>query len=79
MGSFTGFVLERLLFRIGNTNIIDAAVYWKRDGYIPDTFHVFKSFQYRKHLNLGRGGMILTDDSDAATQLKENELRWSCA
>jgi len=29
------------------------------------------SFQYRKHLNLGRGGMILTDDSEAAIQLKK--------
>lgn len=57
-------------YRIGNTNIIDAAVYWKRDSYIPDTFMCL-SFQYRKHLNLGRGGMILTDDSDAAIQLKK--------
>jgi dTDP-4-amino-4,6-dideoxygalactose transaminase len=57
-------------YRIGNTNIIDAAVYWKRDSYIPDTFMCL-SFQYRKHLNLGRGGMILTDDSEAAIQLKK--------
>ena len=28
------------------------------------------SFQYRKHLSLGRGGMILTDDEYAAEQLR---------
>ena len=57
-------------YRIGNTNIIDAAVYWKRDAYVADTFMCL-SFQYRKHLNLGRGGMILTDDSESAIQLKK--------
>jgi dTDP-4-amino-4,6-dideoxygalactose transaminase len=29
------------------------------------------SFQYQKHLSLGRGGLILTDNKDAATQLKK--------
>jgi dTDP-4-amino-4,6-dideoxygalactose transaminase len=29
------------------------------------------SFQYQKHLSLGRGGVILTDNLDAATQLKK--------
>jgi dTDP-4-amino-4,6-dideoxygalactose transaminase len=29
------------------------------------------SFQYQKHLSLGRGGMILTDDYDASIQLKK--------
>lgn len=43
---------------IGNTNIIDAAVHWKKDGYIPGSFMCL-SFQYKKHLNVGRGGMIL--------------------
>ena len=57
-------------YRIGGTNIVDAAVYWKQGGYIPDTFMCL-SFQYRKHLNLGRGGMILTDDSEAAIKLKK--------
>jgi dTDP-4-amino-4,6-dideoxygalactose transaminase len=57
-------------YRLGNTNIIDAAVYWKQDSYIPDTFMCL-SFQYRKHLNLGRGGMILTDDYEAAIDLKK--------
>jgi len=50
-------------YYIGNTNIIDAAVYWKRDGYILGSLMCL-SFQYRKHLNLGRGGMILLDNAE---------------
>lgn len=57
-------------YYIGNTNIIDAAVYWKEQGYIKDTFMCL-SFQYKKHLNLGRGGMILTDDYEAALALRK--------
>jgi hypothetical protein len=33
---------------IGNTNIADAAVFWEKDGYIPDTFMCL-SFQFQKH------------------------------
>ncbi len=52
------------------TGVIDAAVFWKRDGYIPGKFMCL-SFQFQKHLSLGRGGMILTDDADAAKKLKK--------
>ncbi len=51
-------------------NIIDAAVLWKKDSYIPGTFMNI-SFQFRKHLSLGRGGMILCDDKEAAIKLKK--------
>lgn len=51
-------------------NIIDAAVLWKANSYIPDTF-MSLSFQYQKHLSLGRGGMILTDNEEATIQLKK--------
>lgn len=50
-------------------NIIDAAVLWKPNSYIRDTFMSI-SFQFRKHLSLGRGGMILTDNKEAALELK---------
>jgi dTDP-4-amino-4,6-dideoxygalactose transaminase len=50
--------------------IIDAAVLWKKDSYIPGTF-MCVSFQFRKHLSLGRGGIILTDDPTAALELKK--------
>ena len=52
-------------------NIIDAAVLWKKNSYIPKTF-MCVSFQFRKHLALGRGGIILTDNKEAAIKLKKN-------
>jgi len=57
-------------YYLGGTNIIDAAVLWKSNSYIPGTF-MNLSFQYRKHLSLGRGGMILTDNKEAAIILKK--------
>lgn len=57
-------------YYIGNTNIIDAAVLWKEKSYIPGTYMCL-SFQYQKHLSLGRGGMILTDDRDSYHSLKK--------
>ena len=52
------------------TNIIDAAVLWEKDSYIPNTF-MCVSFQFQKHLSLGRGGIILTDNKEAAIELKK--------
>ena len=57
-------------YYLGGTNIIDAAVLWKKDSYIPDTLMCL-SFQFRKHLSLGRGGMILTDNENTALALKK--------
>ena len=50
--------------------VIDAAVLWKEDSYIPGTYMNI-SFQYQKHLSLGRGGVILTDNKIAAEELKK--------
>jgi dTDP-4-amino-4,6-dideoxygalactose transaminase len=50
--------------------VIDAAVLWRRDSYLPGTF-MCVSFQFRKHLSLGRGGVILTDDKDSYDELKK--------
>ena len=57
-------------YYLGDTNIIDAAVLWREDSYIPGTLMCL-SFQFRKHLNLGRGGMILTDNQDSFSMLKK--------
>ena len=57
-------------YKIGGTNIYDAAVLWREDSYLPGTFMVL-SFQFQKHLSLGRGGIILTDDKEAAMELKK--------
>lgn len=50
--------------------VIDAAVLWKPNSYIPGTY-MSLSFQYQKHLSLGRGGMILTDNKESAERLKK--------
>ena len=57
-------------YRIGGTNIYDAAVLWRKNSYIERTFMCL-SFQFQKHLSLGRGGMILTDNKEAAVELKK--------
>jgi hypothetical protein len=51
-------------------NVIDAAVLWEKNSYIPNTFMGI-SFQYQKHLSLGRGGILLLDDEKAAIQIKK--------
>ena len=54
----------------GNKKIIDAAVLWRNNSYIPNTYMCL-SFQYQKHLSLGRGGIILLDNEYDARQLKK--------
>jgi dTDP-4-amino-4,6-dideoxygalactose transaminase len=54
----------------GEKRIIDAAVLWRKDSYIPNTFMCI-SFQYQKHLSLGRGGIILLDSKEDYTTLKK--------
>ena len=56
-------------YYIGNTNVIDAAVLWKENNYIPGTFMCL-SFQFKKHLSLGRGGIILLDNEKDYTDPK---------
>lgn len=50
-------------YELGNSDIIDAAVLWKKNSYISGKYMCL-SFQYRKHLGLGRGGMILLDNAE---------------
>lgn len=54
----------------GDKRIIDAAVLWKRNSYIPNTF-MCVSFQYQKHLSLGKGGIILLDNEEDYVKLKK--------
>ena len=55
---------------LGNTNIVDAATMWREKSYIPNTFMCL-SFQFKKHLALGRGGIILLDNRDDYIDLKK--------
>ena len=57
-------------YEISNSGIYDAAVLWKEMSYLPNTMMCL-SFQFQKHLSLGRGGMILLDDDDSAKQLSK--------
>jgi len=50
--------------------VIDAAVLWKPNSYIPGTY-MSLSFQYQKHLSLGRGGIILLDNKEDYLTLKK--------
>jgi len=50
--------------------VIDAAVLWEKNSYVPGTFMNI-SFQFKKHLTLGRGGVILCGDSDVAAELRK--------
>ncbi len=49
--------------------IIDSAVRFKKDMCKPGFFYCL-SFQYSKHIPIGRGGMILTDNEKAAKWFK---------
>lgn len=50
--------------------VIDAAVLWKKNSYVANTFMGI-SFQYQKHLSLGRGGILLMDNEDEYNQIKK--------
>lgn len=55
-------------YKLKDTNIIDAAVLWEPNSYIAGTFMCL-SFQFKKHLSLGRGGMILCDNASDQLEL----------
>ena len=56
-------------YRLEPTNIWDCAVRWTEGMYIPDSL-MCVSFQIKKKVPIGRGGMILTDDKDAYDWLR---------
>lgn len=56
-------------YYLGNTNIIDAATLWRKNSYISNTFMCL-SFQFKKHLSVGRGGMILLNKKEDYDILK---------
>lgn len=50
--------------------VIDAARVWKMDSYVPGHLMCL-SFQFKKHIPIGRGGIILTDSLDRYNQLQK--------
>ena len=57
-------------YRLEPFPIIDGAKRFKKGMYKKGMFHCL-SFHARKHLNIGRGGMILTDDEEAYKWFKK--------
>jgi len=57
-------------YQLKPTIIWDAAVRFTKDMYVKDSLYVI-SFQYRKGLSIGRGGMILTNSKEDYEILKK--------
>ena len=57
-------------YRLEGTPIIDGAVNFKRNSYLNGTYMCL-SFQFKKMLNLGRGGAILCPTKDDYDVLKK--------
>lgn len=62
--------------------VIDAARVWQQNSYLPGTLTCL-SFQFKKHIPIGRGGMILTDNLALYKKLqcmvrdgRDRELLW---
>lgn len=58
------------LYQLKGTRIWDSAVRWTKDMYVGDNALQVISFQIKKRIPIGRGGVILTDDNKAAKWLK---------
>lgn len=57
------------IYEIDNTKIIDAALRWTKEMYIPDSLMCL-SFQIKKRIPIGRGGMILCNKKEEYDWLK---------
>ena len=57
------------IYQLSPFPIYDAAKRFTSNMYLPATYMCL-SFHIKKHLKIGKGGMILTDNADAATWFK---------
>ena len=58
------------MYQLGSTPIIDSATQFKKGMYLPN-YYMCLSFHLKKILNIGKGGMILTDDENAYKWFKK--------
>ena len=58
------------IYQLKPTRVYDCATRFTEDMFLGGRALQCLSFQYRKHIKIGRGGMIITDDKDAVTWLK---------
>lgn len=57
------------MYRIVPSNVYDAAVTWNKEMYIKNSLFCL-SFQIKKRIPIGKGGMVLTDDKEAADWIR---------
>jgi dTDP-4-amino-4,6-dideoxygalactose transaminase len=58
------------VYQLKPTRVWDGAVRWTKDMYVGDNALQVVSFQFKKRIPIGKGGMILTDDFEAYKMLK---------
>jgi dTDP-4-amino-4,6-dideoxygalactose transaminase len=58
------------IYQIKPTRVWDGAVRWTKGMYVGDNALQVVSFQFKKRVPIGKGGMILTDDFEAYKMLK---------
>lgn len=56
-------------YRLDPLPVVDGARLWRAGSYEPGTLLTL-SFQFKKHIAIGRGGMILTDNYEHYTRLQ---------
>lgn len=58
------------VYRLRPYDIYDSALRFRKNMYVKDSFYCI-SFHSKKHIPIGRGGMILVDDREAYDWLKK--------
>ena len=58
------------VYQLKPTRVYDGAVRWTKNMYVGNGALQVVSFQFKKRIPIGKGGVILTDDEDAAKMLK---------
>ncbi len=57
-------------YQLIGTRVWDSAVRWTKDMFVGGEALQVVSFQLKKRVPIGRGGMVLTDDKDAADWIR---------
>lgn len=58
------------IYKLEPTRVWDGAVRWTKDMYVGNNSLQVLSFQFKKRIPIGKGGIILTDDFEAYKMLK---------
>ena len=66
---FVNLPWENSSYTLHPLPVVDAAFQWRKDSYQAGTLTCI-SFQYKKHIAIGRGGMILTDNYEHYQRLQ---------